>query len=62
MYYAYDIFGCIEEGNAVLSIYRIEQSYITSVKRMKCTKDLSERIFRLDQKGRQRELRHLYGG
>lgn len=61
MFYAYDIFWCVEEGTATLSVYKIEKSHITSIRRMRCTKDLSELLFQLDQKGKQGVLQRLYG-
>jgi len=60
MFYAYDVYGCFEEGTAILSIYAIECSQVKEVRRMKCGRILWDKLRGHDQKGRQAELKRLY--
>ena len=62
MFYAYDIYGCIDEGTATLTIYAIERSHVKAVRRMKCNRSLWDTLRGHDQKGVQTKLKRLYEG
>lgn len=62
MFYAYDVYGCIDDGTATLTIYAIERSQVKAVRRMKCGRSLWDTLRGKDQKGRQAELKRLYEG